>query len=95
MEKVIFNGPAEFEMKVFITNDETDQHGRATITLGALEYPSKERIRDRIAKFEKEELNGALEGFRLMTKREAAEFIIFEKTCERMAIAGSPDWDEI
>ena len=66
-----------------------------TIGLGVFDYPSKEKVKERIAKFEAEELVGALDGFRLMTKREAWEMVMYEKTGERFAMVGGQDWDEI
>lgn len=95
MTDMIFNGPTEFEMQVFVVNDETEQSGRVTIGLGLFDYPSKEKVKDRLAKFEAEELVGALEGFRLMTKEEAWSMVMYEKTGTQLAMAGGKDWDEI
>lgn len=94
MTDSIFNGPAEFEMQVHVINDDTGVSGKATIGLGVFEYPTKEKVKERIAKFEQEELVDALEGFRLMTKREAWEAVMYEKIGERFAMAGGQDWDE-
>jgi len=65
---MIFNGPVEVEIKVMVVNDETNQSGVVTIGMGLFEYPSKESVAERIKKFEREELTGDLQGFRLMTK---------------------------
>lgn len=94
-EELIFNGPAEFEMQVFVVNDETKQSGRVTIGLGVFEYPTKEKVKERIEKFEREELVDALDGFRVMTKEEAWSMVMYEKTGTQFAMAGGKDWDEI
>lgn len=95
MSDIFFNGPAEFEMQVFVVNDETGQSGRVTIGLGVFEYPTKEKVKERIGEFERDEMVGALEGFRLMTKEEAFSTVMYEKTGTRAAMAGGKDWDEI
>lgn len=95
MSNLVFNGPAEFEMKVFVVNDETGMSGRATIGLGCFKYPSKEEIKERINKFQREEMVEALEGFRLMTKEEAFEMVTYERTGERFAMVGKKEWDDI
>ena len=59
-------GPVEVEIKVSITNGE-GVSGVATIGMGVGKYPTKDEFRERVAKFEREEMP---EGFRLMTKRE-------------------------
>lgn len=94
-DTLVFNGPAEFEMQVFVINDETKQIGRATIGLGVFEYPTKKKVKERIAKFEQEELVDALEGFRIMTKEEAWSMVMYEKTGTKFSMAGGKDWDEI
>lgn len=95
MGDLVFNGPAEFEMQVFVVNDETGQSGRVTIGLGVFEYPTKEKVKDRIDKFEREELVDALEGFRVMTKEEAWSMVMYEKTGTQFAMAGGKEWDKI
>ena len=57
--------PIELEIKVSITDGEVD--GVATIGLGKGSYPSEDKIREAVAKFERESLP---DGFRLMNKRE-------------------------
>ena len=91
--ELTFNGPAEFYMEVFVTNDETGQQGRVTIGLGTFGYPTKERVAARIEKFKDTELVDALDGFRLMTKPEAWEVVMFEKTGTTFAMAGTEEWD--
>lgn len=59
-------GPIEVEIKVSITNGEGIS-GAATIGMGVGKYPTEAELRERVAKFEKDEMP---EGFRLMTKRE-------------------------
>ena len=95
MSNITFNGPAEFEMQVFVINDETKQSGRVTIGLGVFEYPTKKKVKERVAKFEREELVDALDGFRIMTKKEAWRTVMREKTGTQFAMAGGKDWDEI
>lgn len=65
-QKVKIQGPIEVELKVSVTNGEGVQ-GVATIGLGKGCYPSEEKMRKAVAKFERESMP---EGFRLMTKRE-------------------------
>jgi hypothetical protein len=95
MEDLVFNGPADFKMEVFVVNDETEQSGKVTIGLGMFEYPSKEKVKERIQKFVYEEMEEIIPGFRLMTKTEAWEYIMLEKTGTQFAMAGGKDWDEI
>ncbi|MFW1676408.1 hypothetical protein ACFVYJ_01320 [Pontibacter sp. JAM-7] len=95
MKDLVFNGPADFNMEVFVVNDETEQAGKVTIGLGIFEYPSKEKVKARIQKFVDEEMKEAIPGFRLMTKTEAWEHAMLEKTGTRFAMAGGKDWDEI
>lgn len=59
-------GPIEVELKVSVTNGE-GVDGDATISLGKGSYPSEEKMREAVAKFERESMP---EGFRLMTKSE-------------------------
>ena len=96
-DEMIFNGPAEFNMEVFITNDETAVSARVSIGLGVFEYPTKEKVKERIANFEKGELidNPALSGFRVMTKEEAWSMVMYEKTGTQFAMVGGKDWDDI
>lgn len=94
-DDVIFNGPAEFEMQVFVVNDETKQSGRVTIGLGVFGFPTKEKVKARIEEFEANELTDALDGFRLMEKEEAWQMVMYEKTGTTFAMAGGKDWDDI
>lgn len=89
---LIFNGPAEFEMQIYVINDDLGQEGKATVGLGTFEYPSKEKVSERIAKFEAEEMP---KGFRLMTKSEAWELAMYEKTGTTFAMAGGKEWDPV
>jgi len=95
MSELIFNGPAEFDMQIMVVNDETNQSGRVTVGLGVFEYPSKEQVKQRIEKFEHEELVDALEGFRLMTKEEAWSTVMYERTGTQLAMAGGHGWDKL
>lgn len=95
MVDMVFNGPANFSMDLFVVNDETGQEAKVDIGLGVFEYPTKEKVKARIQKFVDEELEAALPGFRLMTKTEAWEAVMFEQTGQRFAMAGGKEWDEI
>jgi hypothetical protein len=94
-EKIVLNGPAEFEAKVFVINDKTKQQGQVTLGLSVLEYPTPEAIRVALEKLENDEMKGALEGFRLMTKKEAWDFVMEEKTGQTFALPGGEEWDPI
>ena len=63
---MLIQAPIEIEMKLSIISDDGTQ-GYATIGLGKGTYPSEKKMRDRVMKFEKEEMP---DGFRLMNKRE-------------------------
>ena len=95
---LIMNGPAEFNMEVFVINEEKGQTGKVTIGLGVFEYPTPEKVKDRIAKFENEELQTLGEGFRVMDKREAWDLVMQERTGQsdmRFALPKGPEWDSI
>jgi len=94
-DKMVFNGPASFDMQVMVINDETGQVGEVTVGLGLFEYPTPLAIKERIEKMVAEEFEGALDGFRLMTKEEAWKQKMLEKTGTRFAMMGGKDWDEI
>lgn len=89
------HGPAEFEMKVWVVDDETGRQGQVTVGLGAFEYPTREKVKAKIDGLEDELKEMGMGEFRVMTKREAFEAWCLENVGERMAIAGGPDWDEI
>lgn len=94
-EKPIFNGPVSFSMDVFIANDETGQAGKTSMGLGVFEYPTPKAIKERLDKFVAEEMTGALEGFRIMTKEEAWKAAMFENTGQNFEMMGNKEWDEI
>jgi hypothetical protein len=95
MSDLVFNGPAEFNMEVFVFNDETKATGKVTVGLGVFEYPTPARIAARLEKLQAEEFTGALKGFRLMGKREAWDTVMLEKAGERFALVGGSDWDAL
>lgn len=95
MSDIKMNGPAEFEMKVWVINDDTGQSGQATVGLGSFEYPTKEKVKEKIDSLPEELEEKGMNGFRLMTKREAFKAWSIEKVGEPMALAAGPDWDEI
>jgi hypothetical protein len=94
-EEIQLNGPAEFDMHVFVINDESGQRGKVTIGLGVFRYPTPQSIKKRIEEFEQEELIDHLNGFRLMTKREAVAMTTYEKTGLDMVAPVSREWDDI
>jgi hypothetical protein len=95
MSDIQMNGPAEFEMKVWVINDKTGQSGQATVGLGCFEYPTKEKVKEKVDSLIDELEENGMEGFRLMTKQEAFEAWSIEKVGEPMALAAGPEWDEI
>lgn len=95
---LVMNGPVEFNMEIFVINDETQQAGKVTVGLGVFEYPTPEKVKNRIAKFEDEELSVLGEGFRIMTKQESWNMIMREKTGQSevvFALPGGHEWDSI
>ena len=90
-------GPIEVELKVSVTDGETI--GVATIGLGKGSYPTEEKMREAVAKFERESMP---EGFRLMTKREWWDTVCppqyetdedGERYQIRFAVPGGDDFD--
>lgn len=97
-DNLIMNGAAEFNMEVFVINEEKGQKGKVTIGLGVFEFPTPEKVKERIAKFEAEELESIGDGFRVMSKREAWDFVMQERTGQsdmRFALPKGPEWDEL
>lgn len=87
------HGPAQFQMEVWVKNDETGQEGKVTVGLGgAFQYPTPEKAEKTLADME---FDGTLEGFRPMSKEEAFTAYMLEKTGERYALPGGPDWAPI
>lgn len=91
-------GPIEIEIKVSVTNGE-GVDGVATISLGKGSYPSEEKMREAVAKFEQENMP---DGFRLMTKREWWDSVcpVFyeedddgERHAISVAVPGGNDYD--
>ena len=90
-------GPIEVELKISITDDK--QHGVVTIGIGIGCYPTEADLRERVTKFELEEMP---DGFRLMNKREWFNSVIpttYEDDEDgnrfpiRYAVPGGDDWD--
>lgn len=81
--------PAELEIKLLITNG--NSFGVATIGLGHGESPSSAEIKERINKFENEELK-KLDGYRLATAPEYWDYICAEKTGQTFACPA--EWKE-
>lgn len=91
--------PIEVEIKVSITDGRIT--GVAIIGLGKGEYPTEEKMREAVAKFERGE--GMPTGFRLMTKREWWDTIFppiqdedegGEVYVQHFAVPGGDDYDE-
>lgn len=94
-QKIEMNGPADFTMNVYIINDAKEQAGVIPVNLGYFKYPTAESIAARIAKFEAEELIGALAGFRLMTKHEAFSARASAIYHEPVRLVAPEEWDPI
>jgi len=96
--KMIMNGPATFEMVVFLVNDETGQTAKATVGIGAFEYPTKSKVAAKMEELAAGELENFAPGFRLMDKREAFNAMVRDRTGEQeveFATPGGPEWDAI
>lgn len=91
--KFILKAPIEIEMLISIISiDEPTRVGTVTFGLGVGNYPTPEKMKAALEKFEAEEMP---DGFRLMDKREYFDKLIREKTgsSERFALPGGLDWD--
>ena len=97
MSDLVFNGPVQFDMKVWIINDETEQKATVTISLGPFEFPTAETIKAHLEELEESEFDGKLKGFRLMNKQEAWDQFCADRFGQRLALpgAGGVQWDEI
>lgn len=95
MKDIKLNGPAEFDMHVFVVNDETGQEGKVTVCLGALKYPTRKDIAERIAKVPADLEEQGMEGFRLASKEEAFRAWSIERTGQQLACPGGPEWDDL
>ena len=84
--------PATFEMKVLVTNDETNQSGSVTIGINSLSFPTEHQIKDRISKFEETEMIDSFSGFRLMTAKESWDYTCIEKVGEVFAMPNKIEW---
>jgi hypothetical protein len=74
--------PIEAEMKVVITNGES--FGVATIGLGFGSFPTDKEVKERIERFEREELAG-LSGYRLASAPELWDYACLERAGETFA----------
>jgi hypothetical protein len=79
-DKVKF--PIEAEIKIVITNG--SGFGVATVGMGFGNIPSDQDVRERIARFEREELSD-LPGYRLATAPELWDYACLERTGETFA----------
>ena len=94
-EDLTFNYPAEFEMKVWIVNEETGQKGQATIGLGNFEHPTPEKIKAHLDKLCGELEENGTTGFRLATKREAWDAVCMERTGSTFALPKGEEWEAV
>ena len=91
--------PIEVDLKISIT-DGVGKIGTVTIGMGHGAYPTEQELRDRVAKFESQEMP---DGFRMMTKREWFNNLFGqcqdqdgngEVTYMDWAMPGGDDWAE-
>jgi len=87
------NFPAEFEMKVMVTDGE--RHGAATIGLGIGRLKTNQEVADRIKRFESEELPGLTGGFRLMNRKELLEYAAMEASGSTIAVGSREEFDSV
>jgi len=92
-EAIKFDYPAEFEIKVWVVNDETGQKGQTTISLGNFELPTKEKIQSHLDGLHNELKEAGAGEFRLATKREAWDAVCIEKTGTTFAMPKGEGWD--
>ena len=92
-DDINFNYPAEFEMKVWIVNDETGQKGQATVGLGNFEHPTPEKVQAHLDRLCSDLENSGASGFRLATKREAWDEACLEKTGMTFALPSGKGWE--
>jgi hypothetical protein len=92
---VKMHGPVQVEVAVWIINDNTREAGKASIKLPALTYPTPELIAEQVAKFEATALVGELEGFRLMSKKEAFSACSLERYEMLSTLQSHDEWDSI
>ena len=96
MTDLAVHAPIELQMNILIINDSTGQRGKANLTLGWLTYKSQKQMALTLKKFEENELQNMAPNFRLMTKEEAFNYAMYEKTGsnESFAIPGGQYWDK-
>ena len=91
-------GPIEVEIKAYVINND-GMTGVATIGMGKSVFPTERDLRDRLSKFEEDEIP---DGFRLMNKEEYWDYIAprFVESDEdgnlsesKYALPGGLDWD--
>lgn len=88
------NGPVELEMRVWIINDEKQQAGQAIVPLGVFKYVNPETIANALKKFEETGFIGPLEGFRLMTKKEAWSAMVQQRFGVESILSAHDEWDD-
>ena len=90
--KVYF--PANLNMELMLINEEAEQVAEVTIGLGFGKPATLENVRERIAKFESEELEALAPGFRLPNRREFIERKFSEKAGMEVAVASQAEFDD-
>ena len=90
MSKALFELPATFEMVVWFKDDEHGQIGKATLSLPAGKYPTKEKI-DEMIELAKERL--AMTDLELCGPHEFGRAYVMEETGQNIAIPGPDVWE--
>lgn len=85
------NGPFMVDLKVLIINEKTGQCGEITLGMEKFVYLTEESIKQSVNEINFE-ANG-LEGFRLMTKREAVNYVLTGSFETTYAVPGSQNWE--
>lgn len=78
-------GPYTVEIKVHIINDESEQRGEATLTMGNGSMPTEQEVAERLEKFANEQLPKLAPGFRVQTAPELWDTLCLEKAGETFA----------
>jgi len=84
--------PVQVDIKVHFTDGK--HAGEVTIGFRIGKVPTDKEIRERIAKFEREELPKLLPGATLMTKRQFWDQLCMENYGERFALPGGEEFDD-
>lgn len=87
------HGPFEIDLKVHITDGK--QVGVLTWQMPAAKIPSRQDVKDALTTVEEGLSESVGDGWRLCSKREYFDNLMFEKTgsTQRFALPGGDDWD--